>query len=103
MKTTPMELNKRLKTAENSLQMLTDEESAVSVFCASLSDADTVKPEYDYQVVCGRISELQKEIRKIKHCLNMFNTNMHVPEFDCAVDELLILIPQLNSSREKKL
>lgn len=102
MKISPMELNKKLKAAENSLQLLTEEESRVSIFCASLSDADTVRPEYDYHAVSGRISELQKEIRTIKHCLNVFNTNTYVPDLECTVDELLIIIPQL-SSRKKAL
>ena len=100
MKRTPMELMKELKSNENEIKMLLEIEQEMSTFTSAISEADVVRPEYDYAATSDKIEQLQKRTRDIKHALNKFNTTTVVPDFGCTVDELLILIPQLTERKK---
>ena len=99
MKKTPMELMKELKSTENEVRMLVEMENEMSTFTAAISEKDIVRPEYDYAETSSKIEQLQDRTRAIKHALNKFNTTTVVPGFDCTVDELLIMIPQLTERK----
>jgi hypothetical protein len=79
---------------------LTEENS--KTFIASVGeDPESVRPEYDYEATRDALSGLQEKIRKLKHAINVFNTQTYVPGFDMTIDEILVYIPQLSGRKGK--
>ena len=102
MKYTSAEANKLLRRLNEEYEMLLQKEEQSKTFLASLGeDPESVRPAYDYSETQNTIDNLEKQIRNIKHRLNIFNTTTVIPEFNITVDEMLVLIPQLNKRKAK--
>ncbi|MBQ9870803.1 MAG: hypothetical protein IJM27_02635 [Eubacterium sp.] len=102
MKYTSAEANKLLREKNDLLKKLQKKESMTSEFVVSLGeDPESVRPEYDYNEMKTRMGQVEKEIRRIKHAINVFNSVTVVPEFDMTIDEMLVYIPQLTAEKTK--
>ena len=66
-------------------------------------DISSVRPAYDYAKTQNHLAELEKNIRRIKHAINCFNTTQIVDGFDMTIDEMLVYIPQLTKRKNKLL
>ena len=102
MQYTSAQANKLVKKLTEELDNIRHEELQSCKFVAATTeDPEDARPPYDYADTQRRILELEAKIRKVKHCLNVFNTT-HKPEgFDMTVDQLLIYIPQLSERKSK--
>lgn len=102
---TSSEANKLLKSYNKELAAYTNLAQKTAVFIAAVfEDKEAVRPVYDFKTVADRINWLQTRIRKIKHAINVFNTTTQVEidgEETLTVDEVLVLLPQLNSNLER--
>ena len=102
MKMTSAEANKLLKTLNDDITAILEEEEQVREFnVASGEDEDKLRPEYDYFDYQARLTALERKVRKIKHALNVFNTTTVVPGFDMTIDEALVYLPQLTRDVRK--
>ena len=102
MKITSAEANKLLKTLNDDITAILEEEKQVCEFnVASGEDEDKLRPEYDYFDFQARLTALERKVRKIKHALNVFNTTTVVPGFDMTIDEALVYLPQLTRDVHK--
>ena len=99
-KVSPAEVAKRISALREELNdLLRFERESYQYKCVIGEDKESVRPSYDYEATNRRIDELTGEIRKLRHAMNVFNTNTLVPGFDMTVDEILVYLPQL---RERK-
>lgn len=63
-------------------------------------DPDTVRPNYDYIRSSQKIDNLQRRLRRVKHAINVFNTQQKLEGFNITIDEALIMLPQLTSEKK---
>ncbi|MGN1163167.1 MAG: hypothetical protein ACI4S4_00025 [Candidatus Ornithospirochaeta sp.] len=99
-KVSPAVVAKRIDALKEELKdLLKYEEDSYKFTCVLGEDKESVRPSYDYEATQRRIDGLTGEIRKLRHAMNVFNTNTMVPGFDMTVDEILVYLPQL---RERK-
>ena len=98
MKVTSAQAAKILRNLTNELSDLLRLESKVSTFVAAVGeDPESVRPAYSFEETTAKKKELEEKIRKIKHALNVFNTDTVVPGFGMTVDEVLVYMPQLTA------
>lgn len=99
---TSAQANKELKKLNEELSSLFSQEKQSCTFVAATTeDLEEARPEYDFGKMQDKIAEIQEKITKLKHAINLFNTT-HKPEgFDMTVDEMLVYIPQLSSTKAK--
>ena len=92
---TSAELNKELKKLYSERSQILDRESMTSVFVAATTeDVEEIRPEYDLPATNEALLKIEKEIRRIKHRLNIFNSSYVVEELGMTIDEILIYLPQ---------
>ncbi len=62
---------------------------------------EPVIPAYDYVEVNGKIAEIDRKVRTIKHAINVSNTTakLDVQGQEMTVDEVLVEMAQLNARR----
>lgn len=102
MKYTSAEAAKLLRQLNDRLFRLEQDEQQRKDFLAALGeDAESVRPEYDFEKTQNDIYDLHKNIRKVKHALNVFNSTTVVKDFKMTIDELLVYIPQLTNQKDK--
>ena len=102
MKMTSAESAKLLKKLKYEYDALKSRENLASTFLASVGeDPESIRPAYDYETTKAQLEELACKIRKLKHAINLFNTNTVIPEYGITIDEMLVLIPQLSSRKLK--
>ena len=102
MKVTSAEAAKLLRKLNEDQAALKEREDKSSTFVASIEeDAESVRPVYDYAAVQKTLADYEKQVRQIKHALNVFNQTTEVPGFDMTVDQLLVYIPQLSEKKRK--
>ena len=96
MKVTSKEANKLLKELEAERNRLLTEQEQASTFLASVGeDVESCRPNFDYEKSKEAIKEVESKIIKLKHAINVFNTNTTVDGYDKTIDEILVYIPQL--------
>ena len=99
-KVSPAAVARRINALREELSDLERYEKEASSFtCTVGEDKEKLRPTYDYEGTQKRYNEITKEIRKLRHAMNVFNTSTMVPGFDMSVDQLLVYLPQL---RERK-
>lgn len=99
---TSAEANKYLKKLNDERDALLNREFESSTFIAAVSeDLENARPEYDYTLTRESLEALCREIRGVKHAINVFNTTTKVPGFDVTIDEMLVWLPQLRFQRDK--
>lgn len=102
MKLTSAEGAKLLKKLKSEFDALKSKESISSTFLASVGEnPESVRPKYDYKEVKAELDGLALKIRKLKHAINLFNTTTVIPEYNITIDEMLVLIPQLSTNKQK--
>ena len=102
MKYTSAEAAKLLRALNEELEAVQGAEAATRDFVAAITeDVESVRPQYDFAGTQAEIERLQKEIRRVKHAINTFNTTTVVPELGMTIDEVLVYIPQLSSKKSK--
>ncbi len=102
MKYTSAQANKLLiQLQEERDELLNMERQSRSFIAAITEDLESARPAYEYTEVSGRLDEIEKKIRKIKHCISWFNLTHEVEGFGMTVDQLLVYIPQLKERRAK--
>lgn len=102
MKYTSAEAAKLLRKLNEEKDALEMEEQRSSVFTASLEeDAESLRPEYNYQEMQEKLELLDEKIRRVKHAVNCFNIRQTVPGFDMSIDQMLVYIPQINRKKQK--
>ena len=96
MKMTSAEANKMLRGLRDELSKIElRQEKEMSFLAAVEEDPETVRPSYDYEAVQASFTEIEIKVRKLKHSIFRFKTE--VPGFDMTVDEMLVYIPQLTA------
>ena len=102
MKYTSAEAAKLLRGLNEELEAVRDAEISSREFVAAISeDLESVRPKYDFKETQKEVDRLQKEIRKVKHAINVFNTTTVLPGFKMTIDEALVYIPQLSAQKRK--
>lgn len=103
MQYTSAQAGKLLKSIESKIMTLLEREEKSSCFLISVGeDIEEVRPEYDMEKVQKEIEELQRQVRTVKHAINVFNTTHTLPGYDdLTIDQALIYIPQLTAKMRK--
>lgn len=97
MQYTSSEANKLLKKLNEDYQALIETDYASRTFLAATGEnPDSVRPEYDYSKMQKELAALSKKIGRVKHAINVFNSNTVVEGLDMTIDELLVRLPMLN-------
>ena len=102
MQYTSSQAGKLLRKLNDDYTALLKKEEISKDFLVSLGEnPDAIRPEYDFCATQKELERLEKEIRIVKHALNVFNSTTVIPEFDITIDEMLVLIPQLSKRKQK--
>lgn len=96
MKMTSAYASKLVKKLTEDKDYWTTKERNSATYTAAL-DEEPVIPEYDYADVAGKIAEIDEQIVRIKHAINVTNATTKIPVGDktMTVDEILIRMAQL--------
>lgn len=89
-------VNKMLKKLEKEKQSILEKERLSKSYIQTEGSVH-YKPEYNYKSVQSRLDEIDNEVIKIKHALNVFNTNTLVGDKGLTIDQSLIKMAQLNN------
>ena len=102
MQYTSSQAGKLLRKLNDDYTALLKKEEMSKDFLVSLGEnPDAIRPEYDFCATQKELERLEKEIRIVKHALNVFNSTTIIPEFEITIDEMLVLIPQLSKRKQK--
>ena len=102
MQYTSSKANKLLKKLNEDYGTLVLKENDLKTFKAAVGeDVESVRPEYNYLSYREQLEKLEKQIRTVKHAINVFNTTTIIEEFNMTIDELLVYIPELTSKKNK--
>ena len=102
MKYTSAEAGKLVKKLEDRVRDLLSMESKAAFFrVASGEDAESLRPDYNFNKTQAELEHLREQIRTVKHAINVFNTTHTLPGFDnLTIDQALVYIPQLSNRKE---
>ena len=95
MRVTSKEAKKILTTLEDKKAKIFTDEYQTSTYKAAVGeDPKELRPDYDFVKTQKEIEEIDAEIMRIKHLINLFNANT---QFDngLTIDQVLIKLPQL--------
>ena len=99
---TSAEANKQLKQMQLKRRQILETEKEVSKFVAATTeDVDKVRPDYNYQFTQLDLEVLEKNIRELKHRINVFNSTYMIPEIGMTIDQVLVALPMLNDEVNK--
>ena len=102
MKFNSAQANKLIKKLNEEYNNILEKESKTSTFHVAMGEnPENLRPKYDYEGTKEKIANIEKQIRTVKHALNIFNTTHLVPGFDMTIDEILVYIPQLTKQKVK--
>lgn len=91
--------NKLLKTLEDQKNYLLSLEVSSSTYI--MAEGEKAEPPvYDYTDTSDKLSQINKQIRKIKHAVNIFNTTTYLDSLSITIDEALIKMAQLNQRKQ---
>lgn len=99
MKFTSAQANKLIKSLEDKKSFLLQRERNDSTYVLA-DDEDYEKPDYDFVESNKEIDELDKNILKLKHALNVFNTTTTLP-LGITIDTALVEMSQINNKLNK--
>lgn len=101
MMVTSAEANKIINKLNSEIQLAKIKENNNTVFRAAVGEnPDTLRPDYDFAETQKFIDEKEKDVCRIKHLLNVFNTITKVTD-ELTIDQVLIRLPQLNNKKAK--
>lgn len=102
MELSSREANKLLRELCEDLRILEeDEDKCQTTTISSDQNLEDWRPKYDYEETKQKVSNLKKQIRTLKHAINLHNTTTVVPELDMTIDEVLVYLPQLTAQRSR--
>lgn len=101
MKYTSAQANKELKRLNEKITEIMNKELRSCTFLATLGeDPESVRPEYDFEDTQKELDFLCREVRKLKHAINLFNSTTTLPN-GMTIDEALVYIPQLSTTKKR--
>ncbi len=99
---TAAEAAKMLRKVSEEKSNLLDDEKQRCVFNAALGeDVESVRPEYDYEETRKQVDRCDRDMRLIKHAINLFNTTQTVGPEGMTIDQVLVYIPQLTEKKQR--
>ena len=100
MKYTSAQAAKLLRKLKEEHQLLLSEETNDRFFLAATGeDVESLRPSYDFEKTQSALADLEANIRKVKHAINLFNCSTVVE--GKTIDEILVYLPQLQERRNK--
>lgn len=97
MKITSAAANKMVRELNNQIDMLKIvEDQSEKYNCSVGENPDDVKPEYNFFDTQEKLWDLEDQVRKLKHAINVFNTSTYISKFNMTIDQILIWMPQLS-------
>jgi len=98
MKLCNAEVIKKIKDLEEQKQdILSDEQKNCTT--TYQTETDMIDTGYDFGKTRKGIDNLNKEIMKLKHALNVSNSTVIVEEFGLTIGECLVYMAQLNNEK----
>ena len=93
--------NKMLKKLKEDKEFWRKKEQEGCLYVAAM-DEEPVVPEYDYEEVAGNIADIDAQIVKIKHAINVMNCTNEITFGGCSmtIDAVLVRMAQLNKRKE---
>lgn len=101
IKMTSAYANKMLKKLAEDKEYLEEKEAKGRMYIAAL-DEEPVVPEYDFEEVSAKIAEIDAQVVRIKHAINVTNTTnqLLVKGKKLTIDAVLIRMSQLNRRKQ---
>ena len=98
MKLCNAEVIKKIKDLEEQKQeILSDEQKNCTA--TYQTETDMIDTGYDFGKTRKSVENLNKEIMKLKHALNVSNSTVIVEEFGLTIGECLVYMAQLNNEK----
>ncbi|MGN1023735.1 MAG: hypothetical protein ACI4OJ_09560 [Lachnospiraceae bacterium] len=100
---TSAEAAKILRQLQGEKSALEERENTQKSYVSSLDPDDMAmaRPDYNYAATQQKLQDLEAQIRKVKHAINVFNLNTIVPGTNMTIDQVLVYLPQLSARVEK--
>ena len=98
MKITSKEANKFIKTMNEKLEDLIEQDKRDSVYVAAIEeDPMDVRPDYDFSENADKEKTIMKHLVIVKHALNRFNQAHKIsPDEEYTIDQVLVMMPILS-------
>ncbi|MCL2813576.1 MAG: hypothetical protein FWD23_03150 [Oscillospiraceae bacterium] len=98
MKLCNAEVIKKIKDLEEQKQeILSDEQKNCTT--TYQTETDMIDTGYDFEKTRTAVENLNKEIMRLKHALNISNSTVIVQEFGLTIGECLVYMAQLNNEK----
>ena len=98
MKLCNAEVIKKIKDFEEQKQeILSDEQKNCTT--TYQTETDMIDTGYDFEKARNIVENLNKEIMRLKHALNVSNSTVIVEKFDLTIGECLVYMAQLNNEK----
>ena len=92
------EVIKKIKDLEEQKQeILADEQKNCTT--TYQTETDMIDTGYDFESTRKAVENLNREIMKLKHALNVSNSTVTVGEFNLTIGECLVYMAQLNNEK----
>lgn len=92
--------NKLLRTYEDEKNYLLSMEADSATYV--LADGEKEEPPaYSYEETAARLAQIDREVRKLKHAINVFNVGAMLPKLGITIDEALVKMAQLTRTRAR--
>ena len=102
MRVTSTVASKKVKELKEQIEQATVLDMKSRYFLACIGeDPESVRPEYDFLESTQNIAALEAKLRKIKHAINVFNTQQKLDGFEITIDEALVMLPQLTVEKQR--
>jgi hypothetical protein len=100
MKMTSAFANKMIRKLKEDKEFYLNKEREGYTYVASLDETPVI-PDYDYSEVAAKLDEIDLQIMKIKHALNVVNATNRVTvgETEYTIDEILVRMAQLSARK----
>ena len=98
MQITSAGANKLLRKLEDDKRFLLSQEASASTYVVT-EGAEAVIPAYDYRKTAQALEQVEAQVRRIKHALNVFNSTTVLDGLDITIDEALVKMAQLNQRK----
>ncbi len=98
MQMTSAGANKLLRKLEDDKRYILTQEASAATYVVT-EGADAIIPAYDYHKTAQELEQVEAQVRKIKHALNVFNSTTVLAGLDITIDEALVKMAQLNQRK----
>ena len=98
-KLTSAAISKMIRNLNEEKELILTQEFNSSVY-DEVQGYQVIIPDYSFQNTQEMLEQIDEEVRKLKHALNMLNTGTRLEHFNMTVDEALVYMAQLNSRKQ---